>query len=232
MLNKILLTMALVVGLVIPSAVMAQSPTYSWPSCFMTLDYATGNNGPTPKAWFVDKEHQNIGRNYIENDGSLWRTGSTSETIPVRTAGTFPASWLCPEPEAPMVLAVETPAPPPKMAEPETFVVHFDFDKSNIRPDQEKVLQDAISFAQENGYASILLESYCDFRGTVPYNDALGERRAKAVRIWLENNGIEATAFQTVDNGKRRSLVRKLVGKFCKKCWKDRRVEITIAPSK
>ena len=112
--------------------------------------------------------------------------------------------------------------------EPVTFVVYFDFDKSNIRDDQVAVLQDALDYAKQGGVSEIKLASFCDFRGSVDYNTGLGSRRAEAVKAWFAENGLD-TAYVVENNGKLKSLVHALLnGKFCKECWSDRRVEITV----
>lgn len=119
--------------------------------------------------------------------------------------------------------------PPVAKLAPLTFVVHFDFDKSNIKADQVQILKDAFAYAEKGGAATIKLTSFCDFRGGNEYNVGLGLRRANAVKAWFDNEGLEGIAYVVENNGKFKSLIRALtsVG-FCKECWSDRRVEITV----
>jgi peptidoglycan-associated lipoprotein len=53
-------------------------------------------------------------------------------------------------------------------------------------------------------YASwvITIEGHCDERGTAEYNLALGERRALAVKAYLQSLGLSADRFRTVSYGK------------------------------
>lgn len=53
-------------------------------------------------------------------------------------------------------------------------------------------------------YASwvITIEGHCDERGTAKYNLALGERRALAVKAYLQSLGLSADRFRTVSYGK------------------------------
>jgi outer membrane protein OmpA-like peptidoglycan-associated protein len=70
--------------------------------------------------------------------------------------------------------------------------VHFDFDKANIRPDAEPILDAAVSTLQADQPASIVVEGHTDSIGAEQYNQALSIRRATAVRDYLEKKGIEA----------------------------------------
>lgn len=228
MLKKILLISLVIMGLVAGSAMASDfTPKYDREAaCFMSLDYLD-YMGPAPRVWFVDKVSQNYGRNYIRQEGDVWRNrnGYDEETLAVFPGRTAMDAWLCPE----MVLAAVTPPPAPVVVkEPKTFVVYFDFDKSVIKKDQIPVLEEAVQYAQENGFSQIELASFCDFRGSVDYNKGLSKRRSTAVQHWLIENGIGTDAFSVEDNGKLKSLVRALKGKFCATCWEDRKVEITV----
>ena len=136
--------------------------------------------------------------------------------LPVCTA-------TCEEEEV-VVVAKELPT-----LKPLAFVVHFDFDKSDIRADQVQILEDAYAYAEEGGAAEIKLASFCDFRGSGDYNVGLGSRRAASVKAWLDDKGLTDVAYTVENNGKFKSLIRALLsGGFCKECWSDRRVEITV----
>lgn len=50
----------------------------------------------------------------------------------------------------------------------------------------------------------ITIEGHCDERGTVEYNQALGERRAQAVRDYLSAAGIARERIQVISYGKER----------------------------
>jgi peptidoglycan-associated lipoprotein len=57
---------------------------------------------------------------------------------------------------------------------------------------------------RENGDASVLIQGHCDERGTVEYNLALGEKRAKAARDYLVDLGISADRIRTISYGEER----------------------------
>ncbi len=85
--------------------------------------------------------------------------------------------------------------------------VHFDFDKSDIRPDAEPVLQRKVSVLREYPGIKLRIEGHCDERGTNEYNLALGQRRAESVRRYLMSYGLDAGRFQMISYGEERPLV-------------------------
>jgi peptidoglycan-associated lipoprotein len=86
--------------------------------------------------------------------------------------------------------------------------VHFDFDKSDIRPDAEEVLQRKVSVLREYPAITLRIEGHCDERGSNEYNLALGQRRAESVRRYLASYGIQTGRFSTISYGEERPLVR------------------------
>jgi peptidoglycan-associated lipoprotein len=85
--------------------------------------------------------------------------------------------------------------------------IFFDFDKSNIRDDQRAAMGDNVAWLKANPRAKITLEGHCDERGTVEYNLALGERRAKAGKDYLVAAGIAADRIAVISYGKERPFV-------------------------
>jgi len=84
--------------------------------------------------------------------------------------------------------------------------IYFDFDKSSIRPDAREILKANAEIFTKNSAAQIVLEGYCDERGTAEYNMALGERRAQETKQYLTNLGIAASRMETVSYGEERPL--------------------------
>lgn len=80
--------------------------------------------------------------------------------------------------------------------------IFFDFDKSDIRADSRPVLQknaDAIINSPSMGL--VVIEGYCDNRGTDEYNLALGQRRADAVKAFLVGMGVPPDRIEAVSRG-------------------------------
>lgn len=86
---------------------------------------------------------------------------------------------------------VTDPAPPPS---PQTreFVVFFDWDKYDIRPDAAAVIQEAAEYARSGNAARIVVLAHTDTSGSAEYNMGLSERRAGAVSQALQTHGVAA----------------------------------------
>ena len=84
--------------------------------------------------------------------------------------------------------------------------VYFDFDKSEIRDDQVAILRANAAWLKANPKFKVLIEGHCDERGTIEYNLALGDKRAKRVRSYLVDLGIPEARMRTISYGKERPV--------------------------
>jgi OOP family OmpA-OmpF porin len=97
------------------------------------------------------------------------------------------------------------PPPPPPLPVREKLVlrgVHFDFNKSNIRPGDAAVLDEAASTLKANPEVDIDVNGYCDAIGGEAYNLRLSDRRADAVEDYLEKDGIPEARLHPHGYGK------------------------------
>ncbi len=78
--------------------------------------------------------------------------------------------------------------------------VYFEYDQFTLREDGKTVLQ-SVADKIKRSNSRILVEGYCDERGTQEYNLALGERRARAVRDYLTMLGVNPNAIEVVSFG-------------------------------
>ena len=77
----------------------------------------------------------------------------------------------------------------------------FDFDQYNIaQSEREKVVQVA-NFLKQNPSAHLLIEGYCDWKGTPAYNKSLGDRRASSVKQYLVDLGSDASRIEVLSMG-------------------------------
>ena len=102
-----------------------------------------------------------------------------------------------------------TPPPPPapepvQVTKLELEPAFFDFDSFALRDDARSVLDRDARMMRDNMGASVTIEGHCDERGTVEYNQALGERRAQAARDYLVAAGIDGSRIQIISYGKER----------------------------
>ena len=117
------------------------------------------------------------------------------------------------EPTPPVVTEPETPTPPeiPKeevtkkeITQEDLQPIYFDFDKYSLRSGDRETLNRNARVLKENPTVRIRIEGNCDERGTVEYNLALGEKRARAAKDYLANLGISADRITIISYGKER----------------------------
>ena len=100
-----------------------------------------------------------------------------------------PAATPAPTP-APTPTPMPTPAPREKLV---LRGVHFDFDRSDIRPEDEPVLDEAVSVLKSEPQVRLYVDGYCDAIGSDDYNLELSAERAASVVTYFENAGIGAS---------------------------------------
>ena len=119
-------------------------------------------------------------------------------------------------------------ATPPAEAQPvvpkiEFKTIYFAFDSYALNEDGKALLNQAGGLLRSYPDVSLRLEGHCDERGTAEYNLALGEKRADAVREYLENLGVSRSRLFTVSFGKEKPAA---TGNDEASWAKNRRVEI------
>ena len=75
---------------------------------------------------------------------------------------------------------------------------------AEIRNDAKNALTNNGKFLESHGSSAVVIEGHCDERGSVEYNLALGERRARAAKDFLVSYGVPATRLTTISYGKER----------------------------
>jgi peptidoglycan-associated lipoprotein len=84
--------------------------------------------------------------------------------------------------------------------------VHFEYDSANLTDHARSVLEKHALWLQNHRGAKVLVEGHCDERGTVEYNLALGEKRARAARDYLASLGVASDRLRTTSYGTERPL--------------------------
>jgi len=85
-------------------------------------------------------------------------------------------------------------------------MIHFDFDKYDIRPADVEILKDNAAVLKKFSTVKIQIEGHCDERGTIEYNLALGERRANSTKRYLLSLGLPADRISTISYGEEKPL--------------------------
>jgi peptidoglycan-associated lipoprotein len=103
--------------------------------------------------------------------------------------------------------------------------VFFDFDRSEIRDADRATLAKNADALKRFDFLRVTVEGHCDERGTVEYNLALGERRARAAYDYLVSLGVPAARLKLVSYGKEVPVCQA----SSEDCWqKNRRAHFTV----
>jgi len=89
-----------------------------------------------------------------------------------------------------------------------TAAVHFDYDQSDLRPEDRAILDAKIPILQANADVKIRVAGHTDERGSDEYNLALGQRRAAAVKRYLVDHGIADARIETISYGEERPVAQ------------------------
>jgi OOP family OmpA-OmpF porin len=117
------------------------------------------------------------------------------------------------------------PPPPPPAVTPPSFMVFFDWDRSNLSQQALTTIQQAANAFKTKGNARITATGHTDTSGPESYNMALSLRRANAVKDALVRDGVPAQAITVIGMGEKGLLVPTADGV---REPQNRRVEIVI----
>jgi peptidoglycan-associated lipoprotein len=103
--------------------------------------------------------------------------------------------------------------------------IHFDYNKADLREADRAVLSKNAEVLKKFDFLKVTVEGHCDERGTVEYNLALGERRAKAAYDYVVSLGVPADRLKTVSYGKEVQVCNDAN----EACWqRNRRAKFTV----
>jgi peptidoglycan-associated lipoprotein len=130
--------------------------------------------------------------------GCAKKAAEAPPTPPPAPAQPAPAPAPTPKEETP-------PAPTPSPISSSDFEpAFFDFDSYSLRNDAQAALDHDAKLLRDHPDINITIEGHCDERGTVEYNQALGQKRAEAARDYVVAAGISASRIEVVSYGKER----------------------------
>jgi peptidoglycan-associated lipoprotein len=119
---------------------------------------------------------------------------TTTETTPTPPPTPAPAPTPPPEPPKPAVSASDL------------QVVYFGYDSFTLDDGARAALDNNAKLLRDNPALSVSVDGHCDERGTVEYNQALGQKRAETVQQYLADQGIPITRFRVISYGKERPI--------------------------
>jgi OOP family OmpA-OmpF porin len=127
-----------------------------------------------------------------------------------------------PAPPAPQVAPAPA-APAPGIQR--SFLVFFDFDRSNITTEADRVIREAAANSKRGSVSRINVTGHADRSGSDRYNMGLSMRRADAVKAVLVREGIPENQIAVVARGESQPLVPTADGV---REPQNRRVEIVL----
>ncbi|UYW01924.1 OmpA family protein [Flavobacterium agricola] len=112
----------------------------------------------------------------------------------------------------------------------EIEIIYFDLDKANIRPDAAVDLAKVVEVMKEYPTMKVDIRSHTDSRATKTYNQKLSDRRAKATRAWMIEQGIEPARLTAKGYGESQLVNKCADGVSCSEAehQKNRRSEFII----
>jgi outer membrane protein OmpA-like peptidoglycan-associated protein len=81
------------------------------------------------------------------------------------------------------------PAAEPMLA-PKSWVVYFDFDKSDLSDQSLATIADAVAYAGTSSSSLVVVEGHTDLAGSSDYNDGLAADRAEVVANRMRDTGV------------------------------------------
>jgi peptidoglycan-associated lipoprotein len=92
-----------------------------------------------------------------------------------------------------------------------------------VRDDAKPVMKHNADYLKANPKVKVRIEGNCDERGTIEYNQALGQRRAAATKKYLTDLGISAKRISLISYGKEKPVCTNST----EDCWQqNRRAEL------
>ena len=82
--------------------------------------------------------------------------------------------------------------------------IYFGYDRATLSPEAEAGLRGHARWLGQNPGSRVVIEGHCDERGTVEYNLALGDQRARVAMEYLVSLGVDLERLTTVSYGKER----------------------------
>jgi peptidoglycan-associated lipoprotein len=107
--------------------------------------------------------------------------------------------------------------------------IHFEYDRADIRAEDQPILTKNAETLKKFDFLLITIEGHCDERGSVEYNLALGQRRAKAALDYLVSLGVPADRMKISSLGKEVPLCQDST----EECWaRNRRDHFSVTGKK
>lgn len=197
-----------------PTAAPANKPVIN----YFTAEPSTISSGqPSSLRWSVDNatnvQIDGIGQVSPNGRRAVYPTTTTDYHLTATgPGGTADATTTVTVSTPPPAVTPQAPAGPSaaEILARQVQDIHFDYDKSDIRPQDQPILQSDANalktiFSMDPNFL-VTIEGHCDERGSAEYNLGLGDRRAAAAKDALVALGVPGDKLKTISYGKERPL--------------------------
>ncbi len=147
---------------------------------------------------------------HTANAWVIGANGKRRETASVKFTCAPPPPQPTPEP-TPVPTPMPPPPPPPPPIEQEMVTItqkggylediFFDYDKFVIKPEYHERLKRGAEWIQNHPDTLVTIEGHCDQRGSIKYNQILGEKRARITRDWMVKLGVDPARLTVTSVG-------------------------------
>lgn len=103
--------------------------------------------------------------------------------------------------------ATYTPPPAQRVQAPRSYLVFFDFDRSDLTPEASNIVKTAADNAKAGNVTRIDVTGHADRSGSDQYNLRLSQRRAQTVQAELVRDGVPADQISVSAKGESEPLV-------------------------
>ncbi len=111
---------------------------------------------------------------------------------------------------------------------PQLVSVYFNYDSAKLSSSTRGILKKNARYLKNHPDLDISVTGNCDQRGTVEFNLALGQRRAKSVRSYYMLLGISGHRIATISYGKEKLVCSEMT----ESCWAKNRHADTLVREK
>jgi OmpA-OmpF porin, OOP family len=156
-------------------------------------------------AAFVDYRYLN--NDWLASGNVQWDSHAVLGGVRFTFGSPRPAPMPVTAPPPPLARPLPPPPPPAPAPVVRSYLVFFDFNRSNLTPEATRIVQTAAQNARSGGVTRIAVTGHADRSGTPAYNMALSRRRAETVRAELVRNGVSPSDISVSARGESDPLV-------------------------